>query len=84
MKKILFVFLLFCISKAKAQDTFHVERVLVKHKIIYAKTGRVMRRYWRKEKVKKGYIVRLPNGFFLINGKEMKPDNFSYSITVKK
>jgi hypothetical protein len=62
-----------------AQDTIHVERVLVKNQLINAKTGKVMRIWWRKKKVKSGYIIKQPDGLYVINGKVMVPNDFAYT-----
>ncbi len=86
MKKLLIIALVLIASSASAQsfDTFHVEKVLIKNQLINAKNGKVMRVWWKKKKVKSGYIVRRPDGMFVINGKVMIPDNFSYKTEVAK
>lgn len=84
-KKLALIICLFCAAmifltaSAFAQDTIRVEKVLVKNQLIYAKTGKVMRTWWRKTKVKKGYIIKRDDGMFVINGKVMIPNDFSYT-----
>lgn len=86
MKKLIIIVFLFCGSAAMAQqsntatDTFYVQKVLVKNQLINVRNGRVMRAWWRKTKVKSGYIVKQDDGTFLINGKLMFPDTFVYSF----
>lgn len=75
----LFIALLFVSVIAFSQDTIRVEKVLVKNQLINVKNNKVMRIWWRKKKVKTGYIIKRPDGLFVINGKVMVPDNFSYT-----
>jgi hypothetical protein len=66
-------------TSAFCQDTIPTKKVLVVNQELSRKTGKVQRQWFRKMTVKSGYIVKLPNGFYLINGKEMKPNDFSYT-----
>lgn len=86
MKKLIIIVLIFFASTAIGQrsDTIYVEKVLVKNQAINIKTGKVMHKWWTKTKVKSGYILRQPDGMFLINGKIMEPDNFSYKNITKR
>ena len=66
-------------TTAFCQDTIPTKKVLVVKQELSRKTGKVQRQWWRKMTVKSGYIIKESNGLYLINGKEMRPDNFSYT-----
>lgn len=86
-KKIVFLFIFILIAFtgfSQTTDTFYVEKVLIKNELISPKNGKVMRVWWKKKKVKSGYILRQPDGTFVINGKVMIPDSFSYKTEVAK
>ena len=71
--------MIFVSAKCFAQDTvWNVRKVLICKQELSRKTGAPVRTWYKKVTVKKGYIIKEANGFFLINGKEMIPDNFTY------
>ncbi len=78
MKKLLIICLFLFPAVGFSQDTIPTQKVLVCHQLINAKNGKVMRQWWRKVKVKSGYIIKRTDGLFVINGKIMVPNNFSY------
>ena len=66
-----------------AQDTIQVPKVMIANRVINKKTGKVVKVFYRKLKVKKGYIVNKGNGIYEINGKLMKADNIDTLIAKK-
>lgn len=78
-KFVLFVCLLFATSTGFSQDTiWNVKKVLIVKQQLSRKTDKPIRSWYRKMTVKSGYIIKMPDGRFLINGKTMIPDNYSY------
>lgn len=62
-----------------SQDTIYTRKVMIANAQLSRKTGKIQRIWYKKLTVKSGYIIKQTNGLFLINGKEMVPDNFSYT-----
>lgn len=56
-----------------AQDTIHTNKVRVCN-VVYTKSGKVYKKFFKNVKVKTGYIVNKGNGVYEINGKMMRTD----------
>jgi hypothetical protein len=69
-----------------AQDTIYCKKVRIRNTIgISMKTGKVLyASHLRRVKVDSGYIIKLKNGMYLINGKERYPSNFRYKALSEK
>ena len=83
-KQIAIIICLFCAAMifltatAFSQDTIPTKRVkMVDHVGMSRKTGKIIRTshaHWVN--VKSGYIIKLSSGMYLINGREVYPNNF--------
>ena len=75
MKK-LFIFLLLAIPIISfGQDTIYVKKVPVVDVLINPITGKIVKKWVKRKKVKSGYIVNLYGNVWEVNGKLMYSDN---------
>ena len=78
MKKLIISILLLIPVIAFSQDTIYVNKVRICN-VVYTKSGKVYKKFFKNVKVKAGYIVNLGGGLYKINGKEMKGE-FNSSV----
>lgn len=74
MKKLI-IFLLLTPIISFGQDTVNIKNVSVVNSLINKKTGRVVKKWIKHKKVKKGYIVNLYGNIWEVNGKLMYSGN---------
>jgi hypothetical protein len=85
MKSLFTAIVLLTSFNAFCQDTIHVNKVRVANVLINKKTGMIEKKWFRTVKVKTGYIIKNADGMYVINGREMLPNDFETdSLTVKK
>ena len=75
MKKLFILLLLTIPIISFGQDTIHVKKVAVVNVLINPKTRKIVKKWVRHTKVKKGYIVNLYSNVWEVNGKLMYSDN---------
>ena len=78
MKKIFILLLILIPVLSFSQDTIRINKVRVCN-VVYTKSGKVYKKFFKNVKVKAGYIVNLGGGLYKINGKEMKGE-FNSSV----
>lgn len=72
MKKLIISIFLLIPIISFSQDTIRINKVRICN-VVYTKSGKVYKKFFKNVKVKAGYIVNMGDGVYEINGKEMKP-----------